>query len=1268
MSNEILIMSSDLVESTVPVPHRGLQLVLSPESHYSNSSTSPSPDSDSSFSNVSDRGASSSPDINMLECCLSQGSFVDNPYNSTLPQGHVFCGVGTNLNQTFIATPVYSSVNFWNKNLSPMSIQEMGSEKYKTFNKNTGDGSNTAGTSPDSAGRGSHLSSRETSRRGSTENDWFSLSSGEMVIRSNSFCLADQSLPVVSSLEDSSVSPAACHLALPAESDLLPPTLPDVCEKSIELAMDENIGHPRLGMTFTEADNWEIPAEENDLATYNSLLALPSENEGVLLQTFLCEPSSADSEKEAHVGSVEAELLAHFPGVITPEQGKTFLSTLSAMQETEKDIHTSTPVQNIGNKIPSLPSFSESPCSPGLLPVKQQPDSVTPKQRLVAGLLPSAMKVKKMEIKRFSKSDLSNIKSKVLTRTTHQKVVTGPASQDKPSQVHVTNKQTDAHRVATIQISLAKMRSSTAVVFTTTQMVSDPQKRANTGAANLGMTMIQSCGQSAVDGQGKSRASPPDPHTAAADASPQHAGNQTFCIPSLEKSLDGSSQTDPKPAPKKGMSNKIEVRSGWASGQDKPLVRKTRPRCSSESSMSLTRPPKEKRTTLRFSTSFTIPKSGNHLSQTKPGILTGSQNERDVQAKATKMPAENSARAVKRISLVEESSTSTAPGSSLDESKSRFRLRPSPRQTRAAPPAISPRAATLSTRQRQATLGGHDCRTSKAVGTPQSKHKGITASQRGGPPLGAASAASIKPKLNGSQPPQTPTRSSLMGLPPTSASRLPRKTQGPSRSLAEANVHVSGGTANKQTPFKSVVLKARLISTTGKNTGKTLTTACRPAASPSKGASSSTVSPPKRTAPARFVRLTSVDKNKPKASSRQQHPQQHLSQPNQSHGPPDVVPPSVAKAEKKDQNSQQLTGLLTASNCRFEALTIVLQQTLTKRDEATQRSRELSQELVNLRGDLVGSVRSSERLEKEKEDLRVSLEEALQKVQEQHRRDVAELEQRLQAFYQAEWDKVHLTYQEEADKCKTLMQQQMGELKANHEAMKLELQSSHAEQLQCVKQQHDMSLEELRNVHNQELQSLDKSLKDAEFSLFGQIDELTVENKALMEKLTAEETKRKALAEKSRASLQKDPHTLYLEQELESLKVVLDIKNKQLHQQEKKLMEINKLTEKNVKLDENLKKVQQENEDLKARMERHAALSRQLSTEQTVLQESLHKESKVNKRLSMENEELLWKLHNGDLSSPRKVSPTSTSPSHSFSLQSPRGSAFFPSPPPVSPR
>uniref|UniRef100_A0AAZ1XX96 Microtubule associated tumor suppressor 1b n=1 Tax=Oreochromis aureus TaxID=47969 RepID=A0AAZ1XX96_OREAU len=477
---------------------------------------------------------------------------------------------------------------------------------------------------------------------------------------------------------------------------------------------------------------------------------------------------------------------------------------------------------------------------------------------------------------------------------------------------------------------------------------------------------------------------------------------------------------------------------------------------------------------------------------------------------------------------------------------------------------------------------------------------------------------------------------------------------------------LSGGVAHKATPFKSVVPKARLISTSGKNTGPTLSTVNKPAASTGKGASNSIIGPLLKTASAKLARSTlvgSVDKNKSKAGSHQQHPQQQASQQNQSNRPQDAVPASLTEVDRINQNVQQLKGLLRASNCRFEALSIVLQQTLTGRDEATQQCRELSQELVNLREELVSSVHSSERLEKENEELHVALEDALHKLQEQHRNDLAELEKRLQAYYQAERDKVHCAYQEEADQSKTVMQQQIEELKANHEAMKLDLEKSHEEQLQCVKQQYEMSLEELRKVHNQELEALDKTLKDAEASLSSQIDELTSENNALNERLTAEERKRKELAENS----QKDPHTLYLEQELQSLKVVLDIKNAQLHQQEKKLMEIDKLTEKNVKLDESLKKVQQENEDLKARMEKHAALSRQLSTEQAMLQESLHKESKVNKRLSMENEELLWKLHNGDLSSPRKVSPTSTSPSHSFNFQSPRSSGCFSSPP-LSPR
>lgn len=662
MSNKTFNMSTDQVE------HTDLQLGLSAESQYSNSSLSLSPDSNS-ISNLSDSKANSSPDVHMLECCLSDGSPVYYPYTTTLPQGNVLCSMSTTLNQTFIATPVNGSVNFWNANLTPMCNHEMGSEKYQTFFENTENGSNSAVMSPDTAGRESQLGSCETSRRGSTENDCFSLSSGEMVIRSNSFCLEDQSLLIVSSLEESSISLAVGNPALPAESNLLSTTPLDVGKKSPERVIEENTGHPCLGMTFTE-----LPTEENDMAASNSLVALPSENEGGLLLTFVCETSPADCGKEAQFANKPQLLI---PEALMPEQDKSFVSTPPAVRDTDKDNYMSTPIQNIGNKIPSLPSFSESPCTgdavrPGLHSVKRQEIPMTSK-RLVAGLLPSAGKVKKMEIKKFPKSDFSSVKSKVVTRNVHQVSAPGSFSQHRPSQVNVNNKHPEAHRGATIRISPAKMRSSTTVVSTTTKIINGTQRQENTVAANL--KMMQPSGHPAVDRQGKSGAYPPSHHpatnkhvsaiqcrnatsetehavsTQVTVAATQHAGNQTFCLPSLEKSPDKSGQTAPKPTPKKCVSNKNEVRTGSALGQDKPPVLKTRPRCLSESSSS--RPLKEKKTILRFSNSFTIPKANTHLGQTKLGDLNySSQNKQAIQAEATNEPAENSTREVKKISLV----------------------------------------------------------------------------------------------------------------------------------------------------------------------------------------------------------------------------------------------------------------------------------------------------------------------------------------------------------------------------------------------------------------------------------------------------------------------------------------------------------------------------------------------------------------------------------------------------------------------------------------
>ncbi|XP_066518137.1 microtubule-associated tumor suppressor 1 homolog [Hoplias malabaricus] len=360
--------------------------------------------------------------------------------------------------------------------------------------------------------------------------------------------------------------------------------------------------------------------------------------------------------------------------------------------------------------------------------------------------------------------------------------------------------------------------------------------------------------------------------------------------------------------------------------------------------------------------------------------------------------------------------------------------------------------------------------------------------------------------------------------------------------------------------------------------------------------------------------------------------------------------------EKKNQCILQLRQMVAHGNRRLEALALVVQHIFTEKEEALKQKNEVSLQLKNLREELASSVSCCERERKEKEEVCVALEAAVCKLQQQHQAELAQLEDTLRDFYSAEWDKTHQAYQDEADKYRALMQQQVEEVRMKQEALRKEQKAAHTQEMEVLKQEYETALEDFRKTHENDIQELDNKRKQSEAFMNEKLERLMEENEALRERLKEEEERRKALSNKN----QKDPHLLYLEQELESLKVVLEIKTSQLHQQDKKLMQMDKLVESNVKLEESLKKLQQENEDYKARMDKHAALSRQLSTEQAMLQQTLQMESKVNKRLSMENEELLWKLHNGDLSSPRRLSPSS--PFHS-----PRNSASFPSAP-ISPR
>ncbi|KAI1887592.1 hypothetical protein AGOR_G00191890 [Albula goreensis] len=346
------------------------------------------------------------------------------------------------------------------------------------------------------------------------------------------------------------------------------------------------------------------------------------------------------------------------------------------------------------------------------------------------------------------------------------------------------------------------------------------------------------------------------------------------------------------------------------------------------------------------------------------------------------------------------------------------------------------------------------------------------------------------------------------------------------------------------------------------------------------------------------------------------------------------LPRDARSPRAPSQDVQQLRNLHAAGGRRFEAIVVVMQHILAERDEAVKRCTDLTQELVTLREELVNSVTSCSKLEKEKDELRMAFEGVLRKAQERHQGELEDLEEQLGAFYSAEWEKVHQAYQLEADKCRGRMQQQVNDLRSKHEALEKELRAIHTENMESLRQHYETSFEELRKNQEEEKQTLAQSLKEMDTTLSEKVEDLTRQNIALNEKLKAEEENRRLLAEKNQNS-----HTLYLQQELDSLKVVLDLKNTELHQQNKKLMELKTLRETNLNLEGCLRTTQQENEDLRARLEEHTALHRQLSTEQVALQQTILKESKMNNRLSLQNEELLWKLQNGDLWTPRNLPP-----------------------------
>ncbi|XP_053703176.1 microtubule-associated tumor suppressor candidate 2 isoform X2 [Synchiropus splendidus] len=358
------------------------------------------------------------------------------------------------------------------------------------------------------------------------------------------------------------------------------------------------------------------------------------------------------------------------------------------------------------------------------------------------------------------------------------------------------------------------------------------------------------------------------------------------------------------------------------------------------------------------------------------------------------------------------------------------------------------------------------------------------------------------------------------------------------------------------------------------------------------------------------------------------------------------------RCEQQELQLQTLREEVRRTSLGLEAFIITTQHYCLKNKTAEEHKRSLLMEIQMIREDLASTSGRWERLVQEKAALQAAFGRELQELQLQQEAELAAVEAGLRKCHSAEAEHLKAEHRSVMEELRAQQQEQMEEMSVHHQAAMQELREMHNITMATLHEEHARTMRDLRRAHEQQKVLLEQDLQKSRLALQDQVDTLTFQNQGLQDKAKRfEEALRRSTDEQILEALAPYQH---IEQDLRSLKEVVEMKNQQIHQQEMKISHLEKVAQKNVTLEERVQLLQQQNEDLKARIDMNLALSRQLSEENANLQESVEKESTEKKRLSRNNEELLWRLQSSPLASPassplhRSSSPVPTcgSPSH----------------------
>ncbi|KAK7096765.1 hypothetical protein V1264_003830 [Littorina saxatilis] len=290
----------------------------------------------------------------------------------------------------------------------------------------------------------------------------------------------------------------------------------------------------------------------------------------------------------------------------------------------------------------------------------------------------------------------------------------------------------------------------------------------------------------------------------------------------------------------------------------------------------------------------------------------------------------------------------------------------------------------------------------------------------------------------------------------------------------------------------------------------------------------------------------------------------------------------------------------------------------------TQQKSQLEQQVQELTAARDAAQQEVSKLKEEMTQAEEAHSAAQQTLKEEHAAAIAAQHEGLTSNYQKSVEQIQKHHEKHTEYTHHSHKRQLQEVTAEHQMATNQLKLAHLEDIQALRNKHDLQMEELHAQHRNKLEDITHRFESIKLSLSEKVQSLCVECDEL-----------RIRAKCSEDALQRDADVkvqyalapyLNLPKEIESLKTVIDMRTEEIQKLRRQNMDLVKQLEELPIAQERVASLQQKVENLQAIINIKTDHEKQLHEKCQVLMRKYDRESRANKRLSMDYEQVMWRM------------------------------------------